>query len=176
MKKGKNNNCLISILISISVILLVLCILFATGTISLKNSKTNNNGQNNINDQIKSDFNNETSTVIENSKSSNGNSKNISNNINKVFISEDNEHYLILWDDGTYKYTNNNDSGTLGKYSLNNEELVLYYMFSIDSSHKNKVNVTDGSKVLKVVSQSQIIDNNMAFQNFIHFISEIKIR
>lgn len=162
MEKGKNNKGVIALLVFIIIILLALVVLLATGFVSFKNTALieNQQSKNSSNEQIKNDSNDE---VKNNDDNSNTTIVNDSNKVNKVYSSENNTgYYLILWDDGTYKYINNDEtSGTLGKYSLNDERLVLYYMFSIDSNNKNKVTIADGMKTLKVVNQSQITDNDI---------------
>lgn len=151
MEKEKNNRGIIVLFAVIIVFLLALVVLLATGTINFKtNGKniTSNNG--NVIDTSK-DNNNEETNIINHDNS---------NYIDRVFISHDG--VLTLWSDGTYKYINgDSSSGTLGKYSLNDDKLVLYYMFSIDSNNKKKANVVDGMKTLKVVDEIKIIDEDI---------------
>ena len=164
MKQEKNRNVIIALLLVIIVILLVLVVLLATGTVSFKSESIDNTDQSseNTNNDIINNTNDNSQQVDGNQNESTSSTVD-SNNVNRVFISENNTgYYLILWDDGTYKYTNSDGtSGTLGRYSLDNEELILYYMFSIDNTNKNRVNVTDDSKTLKVTSQSQITDGDI---------------
>ena len=164
MEKEKNNKGVIALLVVIIIILLTLVVLLATGTVSFKNTALIENQQSNSDEQTKNDSNEEVNNNDDNPSTTVGND---SNKVNKVYISENNTgYYLILWDDGTYKYINGDaTSGTFGKYFLNNEKLVLYYMFSIDSNNKNKVNIADGMKTLKVVGQTQITDNDITLNS-----------
>lgn len=60
MENQNNNKGIIALLVVIIVILAVFCVLFATGTISLKSSTTNNNQQTNENTQTNTIDNNTT--------------------------------------------------------------------------------------------------------------------
>ncbi len=61
MEKQNNNKGVIALLVVIIVILAVLCVLFATGTISLKSNTTGNNQQTSENTQTNTEDNNTTS-------------------------------------------------------------------------------------------------------------------
>lgn len=71
MEKQNNNKGVIALLIVFIVILLALCALFATGTISFNSNKVNNNDTNenvNNNNQTNEDYNIEDNSIIDASK------------------------------------------------------------------------------------------------------------
>ena len=69
MEQGKNKNGIIALLVVLVIILAVLCVLFATGTISFKNNEIDNTK--NINQQINEidNMKNDNQNIIDNSES-----------------------------------------------------------------------------------------------------------
>lgn len=176
MTNIKKNKIITIILVIIIIALATLCALFATDTISLKDKCVNNKQNSSTAISTEADNQNtEENNIVSNSDSSDNKvndtdevdttEKKESRLVDKVFISQDNNsYYLILWDDGTYRYDGSDSTNkTYGKYYLDDEKLVLYYMFAIDADNKNKVTVANGSKTLKVISQSQLADGNITF-------------
>lgn len=66
MENQNNNKGVIALLVAIIVILAVLCVLFATGTINLTNNSSSNNQQTNNNETIKEMTEAEATTTIKN--------------------------------------------------------------------------------------------------------------
>ena len=142
MEQEKNNNGLITILISIIIVLLVLCILFTTGIINLKTKEIVNNNTN------QSDTNNN-----ENSNIDDKNSTNISNQISvSSFLISDklistSDVVSAHMPDG-YVFLNN------GKFSYYNSS--FYYGISSEEYGNEKI---EYNRTISSVG-TWLIDNN----------------
>lgn len=66
-----------------------------------------------------------------------------------VFKNEDNDEYLILWDNGTYSY-----EGTLGNYIIEGHSIKLNYIFE-----NNKKVTQEKSIELRIMDKTQIFDH-----------------
>ena len=123
---------------------------------------TNNHNQSNNNHEENVNDNNQ----------SNDNSEN--NNINGVYgnTNKTGEANLLLWPDKTYKYTykleKENNQGHLGKYTIEDNYIILNTMFKIDFGTNTTSSEDDTAKVvtesikmkLKIKSQAELYDEN----------------
>ena len=152
MEQGKNNKGVITVLSTIIVILLVLVALLATGRISFEEKTTNNTQTSEKTD------NEETSTIV------NANNSYVGKYQYKDETAVDSEgnsnpltFTLNLYDNGIFKYQLNDKYapvGVIGNYTINNNELILNFLFNTGSS--SDINVTQGIKKLTIDSNYNI--------------------
>lgn len=158
MRNQNNNKGVIALLVVIIVILAVLCVLFATGTISLTNNISNKT------QQIESN----TNAVQEEKKIS---SKKISE-ITGIYTtkfenlkSEGDEStatmQLTLYENGIFSYRFNQYApyGTFGNYIIDGDKIILTNWFNTASDVS--LTVTKGTKTLTINSDGSITDDNI---------------
>ena len=115
----KNSRMLVGILVGLVIALLIGVGLFATGTISFKETATNDNGQTSENSQTNNNENvRKNDTIV-------GEYFHISNDEIKS------ESLLDLMEDGTFYYFTGATCGNLGSgnYEVQNNKLTLYFKF-----------------------------------------------
>lgn len=149
----KNNKVVISLLIVLIVILSTLCILFATGTISFKPNDVDNNGTNkNVvgenNEIAKYDY-----------KSIKGLYKYTSETMKDDTGNEYNASYnLYLYENGTFNYrmTTMGIFGYMGNYIIENNTIILNYLFETNSGAE--IDVTTGTKTITITDKDTLVD------------------
>lgn len=134
MEHEKNNNGLITILISIIVILSVLCILFAFGIIELKTKNSNNNRNNNIVEKNKIELNDEHINTNDYSNETNKKEENNSTLINNLY-----NFIGINWE--------KSQNGDCLNYYISNHNYKEYAKNIISLYHDNKNNTVTLSEI-----------------------------
>ncbi len=172
MEQEKNKNGVIILLAVLVVILTVLCVLFATGTISFKSNETNNNTSDN--NQVTDNSNNQ---VTDNSNNQEVNQNNIAlaslygtykydyeytNSYgNKVHLKLE----LTLNSDGTAIYSESDGYAadkTRGTYTYENNKITYtrqYHVASnVDSANSTDTEYTDGNptEIFTVVDENTL--------------------
>jgi hypothetical protein len=82
---------------------------------------------------------------------------------------------LYLLDDGTFKYEYSAYApiGVIGNYIIDNDTIILNYLFSTNSG--TDLEVTEGTKKLIITDDEQIIDNNYKYKDDNKNIDSIKL-
>ena len=154
-KINNNNKVVILLLVIIIVILSLLCILFATETISF-NSITSNEFNQNIKDDNKE-------TVKYDYKSIKGLYKYIGETMKDENGNEFNASYnLYLYENGTFNYAMGTFGpfGYIGNYIIENNNIILNYLFSTNSGAG--IDVTSGSKIITINNNNTLVDVNQS--------------
>lgn len=156
MESQKNNKGAIILLIAISVVLLVLCVLFAAGTISFNSNKVNNNNQNeNVidNNQTNQEENNTTNsynfgdevilTQLSNINFSSIGFPDESGDFSKWKVLKDESEYITLYYTGDeLLYAKADKDYTISRY---NERKVLFTSNGIDFGSDGEIRILNES-------------------------------
>lgn len=159
----------------INYILIIFVVLLSTELIylSIKNKELSVKLEAEDNNIVESN-NNNNQNEEENNNNENIQNENLSSNditytyeqiAEKVYSAQ--SHYLILWNDGTYEYTNDfHRDETMGTYTIDKNQIYLNYLFAIDSGNDktstadDKAIITKGNKIIIINSPSELIDQD----------------
>ena len=161
MEQEKNNKGAIILLVALVVILAVLCVLFATGTINFKSETLKDSTTN----TTETDSNNSVLYTVENIR---GAYKYISeemtdDNGNKFTAS----YYLTLYSNGLFEYRMATMApfGYIGNYTINDNKITLNYLFGTTSGYGINVLDKEQTKEIVIDSDGHLIDVHQSMQS-----------
>ncbi len=150
MEQEKNKNGVNLLLVFVTIILAILCVLFATDTISFKTADK----------CVDEDTNIEETTIIKNANVIGTYTAKFENlkgdgDVNSASIS------LTLHENGvfTYVFSQYAPVGVLGNYTIEDDKIILTNWFNSDSG--TGLHITKGTKILTINSDGSITDNNI---------------
>lgn len=159
--KKKSNGTLVGVLIGIIIMLLVVGVLFVTGTIDFNSNTITTSSNQNIDNEKNVDSNQDVSSNVYSYDEMKG------VYMYKSEIQKDelgNEHSLwfnlYLYENGTfsYRFGGNVQSGYIGNYVIKDNTIVLNYLFRTTTSAQ--IFRTSGTKVLTINSNNVLNDSD----------------
>ena len=154
MREKKDKSRINLLLIFITIILAVLCVLFATETISFKSHSDTNTKSTNDNatesEALKNNFSSVAGTYSAKFENLKGSGNETSASIT-----------LTLHENGIFTYVFNHytPSGVLGNYTIEDNKIILTNWFNSYSS--TDLQITKGTKTLTINSDGSITDSNI---------------